>query len=465
MKKAEKQADKKAARHLKKFGRHIKDHFIPHERNNHHPHVLSHRALVGYSVLLILVKVFAIFSSVALPSASVYSSSITPSNIVELTNLTRKNLGLDTLKVSDKLGQAAQAKADDMIINQYFAHQSPSGLTPWDWFKKVGYQYLYAGENLAVHYTASEDVQQGWMASPSHRANIVNPNYTEIGIGVQSGQFEGAPSIVVVQMFGKPVPNEIIQPSKQAPTSITIKSPEPAPQQLPSEPKVAAAESNAVKQLSNLPAAKQPTAAKPAALPEIAKAAPAAEQPSPIVPQAPLETANLASAAPVIFDDSLELQQQGNSYQIKITISNATKASAQLDSRSIDLVQGDTSDVWQGVISYDPATISQTGEQLAITAWGKDDTKVDQTVALVAPKTLTQQLYNFNDPNNREVSLFGFIKLTNLQDSVHRFYIYFMVFLGAALLINVFVKIRIQHPTVIGHAASVMALSLLLLLI
>jgi uncharacterized protein YkwD len=168
----------------------LKDAFIPHEGNNHHPHAISHRMLVVYSVLLVLVKAAALVATVALPSSSLYSSSVTPQNIVALTNATRSNLNLGKLSESDKLQQAAQAKADDMMKAQYFSHTAPSGLTPWDWFKKAGYQYLYAGENLAVHYDVAEDVQDGWMASPGHRANIVNPNYTEIGVGVSYGLLE-----------------------------------------------------------------------------------------------------------------------------------------------------------------------------------------------------------------------------------------------------------------------------------
>src|SRR3989338_5912161 len=191
-------------KHLRVAGHHAKDHFIPHRGNNHHPHILRHRVLLGYSVILILLKVISIIGPIALPSSSLYSSAITAENIIDLTNQTRKNLNLPELKESSYLTKAAAAKAADMLKNQYFAHTSPSGVTPWDWVRGAGYDYRYGGENLAVHFEEAEDVEAGWLASASHRANIVNQNYTEIGVGVANGFFEGAPTTFVVQMFGAP---------------------------------------------------------------------------------------------------------------------------------------------------------------------------------------------------------------------------------------------------------------------
>lgn len=191
-------------RAVKTIHRHAKDHFIPHKGNNYTPHVLKHRVLFGYSVALILLKAIVITVSVALPSASVFSSAITPTNIVNLANESRRDLNLTPLSTDSRLTHAAQAKAEDMLANQYFAHTSPSGTTPWVWIRNAGYVYSVSGENLAVHYTSAENAFSGWLASPSHRANIVNPKFTDTGVGVAEGIFEGYPSIIVVQMFGRP---------------------------------------------------------------------------------------------------------------------------------------------------------------------------------------------------------------------------------------------------------------------
>jgi hypothetical protein len=140
-----------------------------------------------------------------------------------------------SLKVNPVLERAAQLKADDMAAKGYFAHNSPEGLTPWHWFKAAGYNFVYAGENLAVRFYDSVDVVRAWMDSPGHRANILNSHFTEIGIGIAEGTFEGRPTVFVVQMFGSPasgfsrfpssvtrVASAIPQPVPTVPTSTAV---------------------------------------------------------------------------------------------------------------------------------------------------------------------------------------------------------------------------------------------------
>jgi uncharacterized protein YkwD len=102
------------------------------------------------------------------------------------------------------LQAAAQEKADDMVKNGYFAHTSPLGVTPWYWFGNVGYDFSYAGENLAVNFSDSQDVTNAWMNSPEHRANILNAHYTNIGMAIATGTFQGQSAIYVVELFGTP---------------------------------------------------------------------------------------------------------------------------------------------------------------------------------------------------------------------------------------------------------------------
>lgn len=208
-------------RAAKTVHRHAKDHFIPHQGNNYTPHVLKHRVLFGYSVALVLLKAIVIAVSIALPSTSVFSSAITQGNIVNLTNEARKSLDLNPVAANVRLTRAAQAKAEDMLTNQYFAHTSPSGTTPWVWIRNAGYAYSVSGENLAVHYTNAEQTFSGWLASPGHRANIVNPKFTEIGVGVAEGIFEGYPSVIVVQMFARPK-DTAAPPSNPEPVTTAI---------------------------------------------------------------------------------------------------------------------------------------------------------------------------------------------------------------------------------------------------
>ncbi len=146
-----------------------------------------------------LTTIIAIF--VTFPALS-NAKSFNSSEIISLTNNERSNLGLDKLQENALLNQAALLKAQDMFSNQYFAHTSPAGINSWYWFDKVNYNYHFAGENLAINFTDSRDTVDAWMASPTHKANIINQNYAEIGVAVVSGNFEGHYAYIVVQEFG-----------------------------------------------------------------------------------------------------------------------------------------------------------------------------------------------------------------------------------------------------------------------
>ncbi len=189
---------------LKRAWWHIRDHVLPHPRNHYQPQMLHHRSLVAFSGLLVTVKVVALFWASFTPALPAYSSAITQDSVFELTNQSRSQERMSTLTYNTTLEKAAQAKADDMLARQYFAHNTPDGKTPWYFFDLVGYKYLSAGENLAVHFNDVEPLQDAWMNSPGHRANILNSSYKEMGVGISHGQFEGHDSIFVVEEFANP---------------------------------------------------------------------------------------------------------------------------------------------------------------------------------------------------------------------------------------------------------------------
>lgn len=134
-----------------------------------------------------------------------FASGIVPSEVVALANSARDRAELPALTENAQLSQAARAKAEDMIKNDYFSHTSPKGIEPWYWIKQAGYQYQAAGENLAINYTNAEDQHEAWMKSATHRANILNTRYQEIGVAVVKGKVNGKESIVTVEMFGSPL--------------------------------------------------------------------------------------------------------------------------------------------------------------------------------------------------------------------------------------------------------------------
>lgn len=176
---------------------------IPHEGNEYKPHSLRHGTLVFYSVFLIAVKLVVGFGLLLSYPTPGEFSTITTNRIIELTNRERAEQGLNQLETSEILNQTAALKLQDMFDNDYFAHNSPDGVKPWYWFKEAGYNYTYAGENLAMNFIEAEDAIKAWMNSPSHRDNIVSDNYKEIGVAVGIGTIDGEETTVVVQVFGK----------------------------------------------------------------------------------------------------------------------------------------------------------------------------------------------------------------------------------------------------------------------
>ena len=129
---------------------------------------------------------------------------IASSIIIALANADRAQDHLPALKVDTRLTLAAQEKADDMVAESYFAHVSPSGKSPWYWFSVAGYDFRFAGENLAAGFPDSDDINAAWMSSALHRANILNANYTQIGVADATGTYEGRPTVFVVEEFGSP---------------------------------------------------------------------------------------------------------------------------------------------------------------------------------------------------------------------------------------------------------------------
>ncbi|PIY97118.1 MAG: hypothetical protein COY66_01155 [Candidatus Kerfeldbacteria bacterium CG_4_10_14_0_8_um_filter_42_10] len=153
---------------------------------------------------LIFFGVFIAFSILLPQTASLATQNY--SEVLELTNLVRTKNNLPPLQLSYALTQTAELKAQDMLNNQYFAHISPQGKTPWDWLNQTNYLYSMAGENLAINFNSPEEMMAQWLASPTHRANILDPDFKEMGVAIVSGKFKNNNTILIVQHFGAPMP-------------------------------------------------------------------------------------------------------------------------------------------------------------------------------------------------------------------------------------------------------------------
>lgn len=157
-------------------------------------------AVICLAILVVLVGAIPSLRTNVFDSISAIYGAV----LVNLTNQNRVAANISELKVNSLLEKAAQMKADDMAIKSYFAHNTPDGKTPWYWFDQAGYKYTYAGENLAVNFENSEDVETAWMNSKTHWLNIMNPKFKEIGIATSTGFYKGRQAVFVVQMFGTP---------------------------------------------------------------------------------------------------------------------------------------------------------------------------------------------------------------------------------------------------------------------
>lgn len=150
-------------------------------------------------ILELSLAVIVVFSYLSYP---VLAKEINTNNIIDLVNSSRQKNGISELSENKTLDKIAADKLEDMVKNDYFAHTSPKGISPWYWYEKNGYDYKYAGENLAINFTRVEDEHDAWMKSPTHRKNILNPNYQEIGVAVGAGEINGQLGIIAVQEFG-----------------------------------------------------------------------------------------------------------------------------------------------------------------------------------------------------------------------------------------------------------------------
>lgn len=182
--------------------------------------ILKSKLLFGLVIFVFCVKILISFAFVSI-SGNVFFADIAKSELVNMINQTRQSFGLNALSENEQLDYAAELKAEDMLANGYFDHISPSGITPWHWISAAGYNYKYAGENLAIGFYESGEVYQAWLNSVSHKENIISPYYTEVGTAVLRG-FGGNKAIVVVQLFGKQETNASVIPAATKKTEEVI---------------------------------------------------------------------------------------------------------------------------------------------------------------------------------------------------------------------------------------------------
>ncbi|OGM08431.1 hypothetical protein A2W13_03745 [Candidatus Woesebacteria bacterium RBG_16_36_11] len=175
---------------------------IPHPSNNHKAKLLHSSSLLIIASLLLFFQL----TLYLLPKTGIkilgYASRISVDEIVRLTNEKRAQAGLSPVEFNPSLSTAAKAKGDDMLAKDYWAHVAPDGTQPWKFFTDAGYKYRYAGENLARDFSDASTAVEAWMASPTHRDNVLSSKYKDIGIAVVEGDLAGVDTTIIVELFG-----------------------------------------------------------------------------------------------------------------------------------------------------------------------------------------------------------------------------------------------------------------------
>lgn len=191
----------------------LKKYFIPHRANNFHPHILHTKRAIFYSLIFLCSKIIIVLFAVLLPVGVFVLPDVLAEQqkqIVALTNKARAEKNLPPLAMSGKLETSAQYKADDMSQKQYFAHtNNKKGLSGW--LRDAGYAYHVAGENLAVGFSSAEEVVNAWKNSPTHYANLVDADFTELGIGLSGGVYNGRATVFIAQHLAEPFTFAVIE--------------------------------------------------------------------------------------------------------------------------------------------------------------------------------------------------------------------------------------------------------------
>lgn len=196
--------------------RHVRSSLVPHKGNQYRP-LLVRR----YGLLAILFVVFGLqFGTQYVETGSVLgrNATIDTSELLVQTNAERSAQNTAPLVRSELLDTAAQMKARDMLQKQYWSHTAPDGTDPWEWFNAAGYNYAAAGENLAKNFNTAESTTAAWMKSPTHRQNMLDTKYSEVGFANVNGELNGKQVSIVVALYGHPAAGGVAGADTFAPT-------------------------------------------------------------------------------------------------------------------------------------------------------------------------------------------------------------------------------------------------------
>lgn len=210
----------------------LKKYLIPHRGNSYRPHLLHPKHTLWYSALFLALKGLLIVIAFLIPAEAFVSPDVLAqqqTKLIALTNNLRAEKGLPTLTIDPRLTQSATARANDMETQQYFSHVSPDGHRLNYFLNNAGYPYRTAGENLAMGFSDAESAMNGWLKSQTHYANLVDPDFQQMGIGLEGGVYHDKPTVFVAQHFGTPFASSEGEPAPVPEAPRTHPEPSPTP--------------------------------------------------------------------------------------------------------------------------------------------------------------------------------------------------------------------------------------------
>jgi hypothetical protein len=190
-----------------------------------------------------------------------YATSMSIGGLLSDTNTSRAANGVASLSLNNQLNAAAQASADDMAARNYWSHNTPDGSPPWIWVANQGYSYQKLGQNLATGFADEQSTTDGWMNSPPHRENLLDPSFTQVGFGFANNPnytaAGGGPMTIIVAFYGEPQVLAAATPAPAQPPAskpVATSAPSETPQNQPAQQPTQTPASQPVSPKSSVPA-------------------------------------------------------------------------------------------------------------------------------------------------------------------------------------------------------------------
>ncbi|OGH66575.1 MAG: hypothetical protein A3B90_00890 [Candidatus Magasanikbacteria bacterium RIFCSPHIGHO2_02_FULL_41_13] len=415
---------------------HLKHFFIPHEGNNYHPHILHSKRAIFYSTFFLGLKAMVFLFAMLLPSVVFVMPDLLAgeeNKLLTLTNNLRIRHGVAPMSPIVPLHVSSDYKASDMADLHYFSHRSPNGYGLAHYLSLAGYNYEAAGENLAMGFSSAEEVFSSWVKSPTHYANLIDPDFKEFGVSMESGTYNDLATVYVAQHFGaaKTVEAKAFPESVEKIAGLKIASVETQNNDVVTSTSLLTTSSLVL-----------------ASLPDIALAATPIFHTEPVLRQAHFVSEKS-------FIDWKEVEKDKTLFSAVVFIEGDVKsASVILNQHSFPLQKWDDT-LYQGTLllsePVDNFFKPVVGASLKII--GSDGQVTNEVLSwkqikVVSPSPLEKYIRAKSLPGIPE-------QIFNFSRGV---YVFFLVFFSLALVLSIFIEIRRQHHHIIAQTLGLLVL-------